>query len=101
MRYAHASAVIRRMQLPISKRSRRKPGAIAVELCTAPGERRELSVVLSAEIFPGEAKRTDVALRRARKRKAIGRGMSRVVEVQRLGSGRIHAHRSRGGHVDQ
>src|SRR5712692_5597982 len=75
---------MRTMQVEMRRRSRRESAAIDDGLCTPPGKRRVLSVVLSASIIPRQTKRAHVALRCMGEREAIRGRMAGVVEMERL-----------------
>ena len=90
-RYAHASAVSRTRQVGDDDAiaARREPWVGRTRnhsLSAFPGEGRVLTVVLPADVIPGQAERFDVALRRARERERVRGRMTGVLELQ-LGSG--------------
>src|SRR5437868_10243846 len=84
-----------------SRSRRERTAASDDELSTLPGKRRVLSVVLSGDIVPREAQCMNMTLRGMRERDAISGRMTRVVEVQRLGGGRIDALGAFSGHIHQ
>src|SRR5262245_13599361 len=65
-------------------RSRHETAATAGRLRTPPGERRVLSVVLTADIVPRQPQRVNVAVRGVRDGEPVRGRVARAVEMQRL-----------------
>src|SRR5882672_2013122 len=89
------------MQPEMRMRSRRESAAIADGLCTSPGKRRVLAVVLAARVIPRQTERAYVALDGMSEREPIRSRMAGVVEIQRLSRVGIDPHRPFSGHVEQ
>ena len=79
IKYTHARAVTKRIAATMRNRSRREAEAGCSALCTAPGERRVLTVVLSAAVVPLEPECPNMAARSMGKREATRGRMTRVV----------------------
>src|SRR5437764_2609491 len=101
MRYDQESAVMRTMQPEMRMRSRCESAATADGLCTSPGKRRVLSVVLAARVVPRQTERAYVTFHRMSEREAIRSRMARVVEIERLGRVGVDPHRPFSSHVEQ
>src|SRR5205807_2102075 len=101
MRYDQASAVMRTMQPEMRMRSRCESAATADGLCTSPGKRRVLSVVLTARVIPGQTERAYVAFDGMSEREPIRSRMARVIEIERLGRVGVDPHRTLSGHVEE
>src|SRR6266540_2277528 len=86
---------------PYANAATQIPTARQAVLRTPPGERRVLAIVLAGRVVPRKTKRVHVALHGMRERETIRGGMTRVVEMKRLGGVRVHSHGRNGGHVDE
>src|SRR3989442_7629866 len=91
---------MRTMQPEMRMRSRSESAATADGLCTSPGKRRVLSVVLTARVIPRQTERVYVTFHRMSEREPIRSRMARVVEIERLGLVGADAHRPLSGHVE-
>src|SRR5437868_10580311 len=91
----------RSRQVQMISRSRPVRAATGAFLRTLPGKRRVLPVVGTRPVVPVETQRMHVAVRRVRQREAIRRRMTGVLEMQRLRSARVDAHRWARCHIDE
>src|SRR5262245_41939156 len=73
----------------------------SIRLSTAPTEWSVLTVVLPGRVVPLEAERLDVAPGFVGERESIRGRMTGVIERERLGCGRIDAHRAFCRHIEQ
>src|SRR4051812_10000232 len=100
-RYAQARAVMTSRQVEMRTRSRRETAATAVRLCTPPGKRRVLSVVLTRVVIPRQAQNLYVTAGRTSEGEAIRGRMAGVVETDGFGRVGVDPHHPLSGHVDE